>query len=85
MDLADDLKSAPKIGKSPNNGTLFTDSWISSLIKPPRTNISPLSASTVVSISLLFVIKSEEFGNCEPAILETSCLINKATESASFI
>ena len=84
-ELADDLNKAPISGKSPKIGTLFTDSWISSLIKPPSTKISPLSANTVVSISLLFVIKSVEFGNCEPAILETSCLMNSATESDSLI
>ena len=84
-DFADDLNKAPIIGKSPSKGTLFTDSWISSLIRPPNTKISPLSAKTVVSISLLFVIKSDEFGSCDPAILDTSCLIKSATESASFI
>ena len=70
---------------SPSIGTLFTDSSISSLIKPPNTMISLSSARTVLCISLLFVIKSLEFGNCAPAMLETSTRIDKATESCSLI
>ena len=62
-EMADDLNKAPSNGKSPSIGTLFTDSWISSLISPPKTSISPLSARTVVSIYLLLVIKSDVLGS----------------------
>ena len=84
-DFAEDLNSPPTIGISPSKGTLLTDSWTSSLIRPPKTIISLSSARIVLSISLLLVIKSVELGSCDPAILETSCLINNATESDSFI
>ena len=60
-DLEEDLNSVPKNGKSPSSGTLLTDSWTSSLMSPPSTKISPSSARTVVSISLLVVIKSPVF------------------------
>ena len=85
IDSADDRNIRPNNGMSPSIGTLFTDSSISSLIKPPNTIISLSSARTVLCISLLFVIKSLEFGSCAPAMLDTSTRIDKATESCSLI
>ena len=80
----EDWNNLPSNGIEPKIGTFETVSCVSSSIKPPRTIIWPLSTSTVVSITLLFVIKSMPLV-MTPATPDTSCLILSITELPSFI
>ena len=68
----------------PNSGTFEMVSWVSSSISPPRTIVWPSSARAVVSIALLFVIKSTPLDTV-PATPETSILISNKTELPSLI
>ena len=74
----------PRIGIEPRTGTLWISSCISSSTNPPNTIIWLLSTKTVVSIVLLFVIKSVVPVR-GPATPETSCFISKITEFPSLI
>ena len=60
------LKSRPRTGMSPRKGTLFSVPVVLLRIRPPRMMISLLSASTVVSIVLVEVIRSAEPAEPKP-------------------